>query len=102
MDHVPKIQSKLRLTEPEVDVLRRIQMRESDLCTELGFDRQKLGRIKDKLLAKLKAGSTTRAGLVAEAMGYFLLPVLPELDPDSGFTVELKNAMLAAQLELDG
>jgi len=101
MNKKPKQETKFKFTELEISVLRRIQMRERELCTELDLDRRKLSHIKESILSKLNAGSITRAGLMAEAMGYVQLPVIPELDPASGFSLEFKNAILAAQFELD-
>lgn len=101
MNKKPKQENKFEFTELEISVLRRIQMRERELCTELDLDRRKLSHLKERILSKLNAGSITRAGLMAEAMGYVQLPVKPELDPASGFSLEFKNAILAAQFELD-
>lgn len=90
----------LKLTDLELAILRRIDMADKGLCLELNIDSRKLDHVRTLLLKKLNASSKTRAGLIAASMGYILLPILPELDPSSGFTPEHRQALLAAQAEL--
>lgn len=89
-----------KLTDLELAVLRRIDMADKGLCVELNIDGIKLDHVRSLLLKKVNASSKTRAGLIAASMGYTILPILPQLDPSTGFTLELKQALLAAQAEL--
>jgi two-component system, NarL family, response regulator LiaR len=83
------------LTDMEMDVLIRLDLRDKEIAEELAIDVRIIQKHIDCICTKLSAPSRTVAALKAVRMGLVLLPVMPRRDPTTGRTDE----DIAAEIE---
>jgi len=85
------------LTDEEIAVLIRLDMRNSEIAEELNLDAQTIEKCVNNILAKLKVTSRTAAALKAVQLGYLLLPKMPTRDELTNLTLEQIEAEKQAQ-----
>lgn len=85
------------LTDEEIAVLIRLDMRNIEIAGELNLDAPIIQKRIDSVLAKLKIPSRTAAALKAVQLGYVLLPQMPVRDELTNLTLEQIEAEKQAQ-----
>jgi DNA-binding CsgD family transcriptional regulator len=90
----------ITLTEREIDVLIRLDLRNKEISEELDMKLRTVEKHIESILAKLKVPTRTAAALKAVQQGYVLLPKMPERDPITGVTHEHTMTELNAELAI--
>lgn len=80
------------LTEQEVAVLTRLDLRSKEISEELDLDLSAVERCIKSILGKLKVPTRTAAALTAVQHGFVLLPVMQSRDLVSGLTEDQKRS----------
>ena len=86
------------LTEREIEVLIRLDLRNKEISDELDMKLRTVEKHIECILAKLKVPTRTAAALKAVQLGYVLLPKTPGRDPSTGISHEQTVAELQAEL----
>lgn len=86
------------LTDREIQVLIRLEMKNKDIAEELEMNPRAVEKHIDYILQKLKVPNRTAATLKAQQYGFELLPKMPGRDPVTGVSHEQTVAELQAEL----
>jgi len=76
------------ITDREVDVLIRLDLRNKEIAEELDMKLRTLEKHIECIFLKLAVATRTEAALKALRLGFVLLPKMPERDPVTGKTLE--------------
>jgi len=93
-------QPNSNLTDREVEVLIRLDLRNKEIAEELDMKLRTVEKHIECILAKLKVPTRTAAALKAVQLGYVLLPKMPGRDPVTGLSHEQTVAELQAELAI--
>lgn len=88
------------LTEREIDVLIRLDLRNRDIADELGMPLTEVEKYISSILKKLSTETRTAAALKAVRLGFTLLPVMPRRSSVTGITEEEELALAYAEAAL--
>src|SRR5262249_31408678 len=77
-----------KLTESEVEVLVRLDLRNKEIAEEIGMSLHSVEHNIDGILKKFKVATRTAAALKASALGLVLIPKMSTRDPETGKTHE--------------
>ncbi len=92
---------KTPLTPREIEVLIRLDLRNSEIAEELDIREKTVIKHIECILAKLKVPTRTAAALEAVQLGYTLLPIMPARDLETSITQEQKDAEAIAHWAID-
>lgn len=76
------------LTDKEINILIRLDLRNKEIAEELDLELQTVDTSIESVLAKLKVPSRVAAAIKAVQLGYTLLPKMPERDALTNLTAE--------------
>ncbi len=88
------------LTEREIDVLIRLDLRNREIADELGIQLQKVENVIFSILKKLNTETRTQAALKAVNVGFKLIPVMPSRNNITGTTEDEEMAWAHAEAAL--
>jgi len=97
---VPAHTPNTNLTDREIEVLIRLDLRNKEIAEELDMKLRTVEKHIECILAKLKCSTRTAAALKAVQAGYVLLPKMPGRDPVTGVSHEQTVAELQAELAI--
>ena len=95
---MPQSMPAHNLTDREIQVLIRLEMKNKDIAEELEMNLRTVEKHVDYILQKLKVPTRTAATLRAIQYGFELLPKMPSRDPVTGVSHEQTTAELQAEL----
>ena len=88
------------LTEREIDVLIRLDLRNREIADELGIQLEKVEKVILSILQKLHTETRTQAALKAVNLGFKLIPVMPRRNNTTGTTEDEEMAWAHAEAAL--
>lgn len=94
----PPAMPEHNLTDREIQVLIRLEMKNKDIAEELEMNPRTVEKHIEYLLQKLKVPTRTAATLKAVQFGFVMLPKMPGRDPVTGVAHEQTVAELQAEL----
>lgn len=96
----PVISMPEPLTEREIEVLIRLDLRNRDIAEELGIQLNKVEKCISSILKKLGTETRTAAALMAVGLGFTLLPLMSSRNSVTGLTEEEELALAHAEAAL--